>query len=268
MTLNSILVSVIVPVYNGDKTKLETALISIKTQSYTNFECFIVNDSSDQNIIDYIENFVFDDDRFTHIQRNSSAGLGDALNYGINACKGEFIARMDADDISKPDRFAKQVEFLIKNKDISVLGTSVDLINDEDRKFATKTYPLKDKEIKCHFNIRNAIAHPTVMFRSDIHRAGFNYDKNFKFCEDLELWLRLKKNKYKFANLSESLLLYRQNEDHKREINNWKFNLKARAVHFQPLELGSYISLITGLIHFIIPNNLRARIYKKFLKSI
>lgn len=268
MTSNSLLVSVIFPVYNADKSRLETALLSIKSQTYENFECFIVDDSSDENISDYIENFVFDDDRFIHIRRNTSAGLGDALNHGMGECKGEFIARMDADDVSMPDRFAKQVEFLILNKDISVLGTSVDLINYEDKKYGTKTYPLNDHEIKCHFNIRNAIAHPTVMFRSEIHRVGFNYDKNFKFCEDLELWLRLKKNKYKFANLSESLLLYRENEEYKRETNNWKYNLKARALHFQPIKLGSYISLVTGLIHFILSDNLRAKIYKTFFKII
>ena len=201
MTSEIPLVSVLIPIFNTKIAFLKAALFSIKQQTYKKYECIIIDDSTDEGVSNFAIDFVSNDDRFFYFHRKKSFGLGDALNFGLSKCSGKYIARMDADDISEPDRLAKQVQFLNNNNEISILGTGVSLVNEHNERFGIKTYPQSNQKIKWEFNFRNALAHPTVMFRSDIHKNGFNYNKEFKFCEDLELWLRLKKNKYKFANL-------------------------------------------------------------------
>lgn len=267
MTAEIPLVSVVIPIFNTKIAFLEAALLSIKQQTYRKYECIIIDDSTDEEVSNFTIDFVSNDDRFLYFHRKKSFGLGDALNFGLSKCSGKYIARMDADDISKPDRLVKQVQFLNNNIEISILGTGVSLVNEHNELFGKKKYPLSNQKIKWEFNFRNALAHPTVMFRSNIYKNGFNYSKKFKFCEDLELWLRLKKNKYEFANLSEKLLLFRESEIFIRGKDDRKYNLKARLMHFDILDIGSYISIIIALFHLIIPDNLRAKIYKIFLIS-
>ncbi len=267
MTSEIPLVSVVIPIFNTKIAFLEAALLSIKQQTFRKYECIIIDDSTDEEVSNFAIDFVSNDDRFLYFHRKKSFGLGDALNFGLSKCSGNYIARMDADDISEPDRLAKQVQYLNNNKEISILGTAVSLINENNEIFGIKTYPLSNRKIKWELNFRNALAHPTVMFRSNIHKNGFNYSKEFKFCEDLELWLRLKKNKYEFANLNEKLLLFRENEIYKRGKNNWNYNFKARLMHFHIFDIGSYISLSIGFFHLIIPDTIRAKIYKTFIRS-
>lgn len=199
------LVSVILPVYN-ECSFLQIAIDSIINQSYSNIEIIIVNDGSTNPKVEeicfkYINKIVY--------LKKQNGGVASALNYAINVAKGQYIARMDGDDISYPERIYKQVKFLEENKDIDICGTNYDCINENGRKIFNSNLPLVDSEIKLENIFQNSLCHPSIMFRREIFNNNLRYDENAK-AEDYELWLRLEK-KVKFANLEERLIGYRYN---------------------------------------------------------
>lgn len=200
------LVSVILPVYN-ECNFLQKAIDSIVNQNYLNIEIIIINDGSTNSEVEeiclkYIDKIVY--------LKKENGGVASALNYAINVAKGEYIARMDGDDISNPERIYKQVEFLEKYKDIDICGTNYEYINENDLVIFCSNLPLVDSEIKIHNIFQNSLCHPSIMFRREVFDNGLRYDENVK-AEDYELWLRLEK-KVKFANLRECLIKYRCNE--------------------------------------------------------
>lgn len=200
------LVSVVLPVYN-ECSFLQKAIDSIVGQSYSNIEIIIVNDGSTNSEVEkicfkYIDQIVY--------LRKENGGVASALNYAINVAKGEYIARMDGDDISNPERICKQVEFLEKHRDVDICGTNYEYINEEDLAISSSNLPLDDSEIKIHNIFQNSLCHPSIMFRREVFDNCLRYDENVK-AEDYELWLRLE-GKVKFANLKECLIKYRCNE--------------------------------------------------------
>jgi glycosyltransferase involved in cell wall biosynthesis len=137
------------------------------------------------------------------------SGLNFALNYALNYASGKYIARMDADDISYPDRIVTQFEFLEKNSDIDVCGSSYDLIDTKDRVQGTKIYPITNLEIRKLLTFKNPICHPSVMYRkAPICNVGAYL--NGQHAEDYDLWVRLSRDpKIGFANIERPLLGYR-----------------------------------------------------------
>jgi glycosyltransferase involved in cell wall biosynthesis len=206
------LISVILPVYNSEKYIFE-AVQSILYQTYTNFELLILDDGSIDNTISIIENF--NDERIILFKSEKNYGIVHQLNKGIDNCKGEFIARMDADDISHPERFEKQIIFFedSRNSDIDVLGTDAMKIGDENGIFEFKNY--KPKQISFLLNFNCAILHPSVMIRKRIFEKGLRYSENYKFAEDFALWKKID-NGSNISILPEILIDYRI---HKSQTN-------------------------------------------------
>jgi len=212
------LVSVILPVYN-ECSFLQKAIDSVISQSYSNIEIIIVNDGStnpevEEICLKYLDKILY--------LKKRNGGVASALNYAINVAKGEYIARMDGDDISYPDRIYKQVEFLEKNKDIDICGTNYEYIDANDLVIWSSNLPLDDFEIKIQNIFHNSLCHPSIMFRRGVFDDYLRYDENAK-AEDYELWLRIER-KVKFANLKETLIGYRCNaagvtKTHTEEIN-------------------------------------------------
>lgn len=199
------LVSVILPVYN-ESVFLQKAIDSIVNQSYPNIEIIIVNDGStnpevEEICLKYIDKIVY--------LRKENGGVASALNYAINAAKGEYIARMDGDDISYPERICKQVEFLESNRDIDICGTNYEYIDDNDAVIYRVNLPLEDYEIKVQNIFQNSLCHPSIMLRKKVFDNGLRYNESVK-AEDYELWFRLERN-VKFANLEEYLIGHRHN---------------------------------------------------------
>ena len=193
-------VSVLMPVYNTKEEYLREAIESILSQTFTDFEFLILNDgSTDENVEKVI--FSYRDDRIRYFTK-SNTGVADTLNFGLRKAQAEYIARMDSDDISLPERFAKQVEFLETHKDISVLGTSFEIFPD----IRVIRHP---KDLRYVDLIKGCqIGHPTIMFRRiDFEKYNLEYNLEYK-CEDYELWSRAIRY-LKFANLDEVLLYYR-----------------------------------------------------------
>ena len=192
-------ISVVMPVYNTKEEFLREAIESILNQTYSDFEFIIINDGSTNNAEDVI--LSYKDNRIVYIKQENQGIVG-ALNNGILAAKGEYIARMDSDDISLPYRFEKQVNFLDSNPQISILGTWFECFP-QKRIIKHPEIPKLTDFIKIC-----CIGHPTVMMRlADLKKYNLLYDNRLK-CEDYELWSRAIKY-LNFYNLQEVLLKYR-----------------------------------------------------------
>jgi len=216
--INKPLISVIMPVYNAEDFVAE-AIESILSQSYNNFELLIFDDSSTDKSIDIIKGFK--DKRIKLFENLEHKGIVTLLNYGIQIAKGEFIARMDADDISHQDRFIFQIKAFEDDKSLGVCGTMFTTFGDNN---ILVNLPENQKEILGTLLMGCCIGHPTVMFRKKIFIEGsVVYNKSFYTAEDYELWTRLIFTT-KFRNLQQSLLKYRVQEkqisQRKKEIQN------------------------------------------------
>lgn len=212
------LISVVLPVYNC-KEYINDSVQSILKQTYKNFELIIVDDGSDDGTLDILNNFK--DKRIRLYKNKYNRGLIYSLNRALNKSKGQFIARMDADDICELNRFQKQINYLNKNIEISVVGSAITLIDNNNRVNQKYLYPHNDNLIKWSMFFSCSVCHPSVMIRSDVFKKINMYSLKAKFAEDYDLWFRLIKKKYKFSNLQDSLLKLRK---HKRNISIENFN--------------------------------------------
>jgi glycosyltransferase involved in cell wall biosynthesis len=206
---DTLLVSVIMPVYNSEEF-LSAAVNSILNQSYRNLELICVNDGSTDDSLKILRNFEKKDNRVKVINFKKNKGLTYALNAALKVCKGDFIARMDSDDISHTDRIKKQVDFLLNNPDILVVGTQCNLIDEKDIIFGKKLFPTGSKELyKMMFEIM-PMQHPTIMVRSEVYKK-VAYE-NQSTAEDVSLFFRLLQHG-SMANLDEVLFDYRIRRD-------------------------------------------------------
>ena len=192
-------ISVVMPVYNTKEEWLREAIESILNQSYKDFEFIIIDDGSDKSIEPIVNSY--NDDRIVFIRQNNQ-GIARSLNSGFKIAKGEYIARMDSDDISMPERFEKQVTFLDNNPQITVLGSWFETFPKKE----IYKHPKNPKYLD--FTKFCCIAHPSVMLRRSVfEKFNLTYNPNYK-CEDYELWSRAVRI-LDFYNLQEVLLKYR-----------------------------------------------------------
>lgn len=201
------------PVYKGDKY-LSKAVDSILDQTFSDFEFIIICDDPTPETKEILNKYQQSDSRI-HVYYQERQGLVNSLNMGISLAKGEYIARMDADDISLPRRFEKQIEFLRNNPEIQLVGSDLEFIDNKGNKIIemkTPTIPTKPGLIKWNLFFQCCIYHPTIMTRkSVIERAG-GYSPDYIHAEDYELWLRLSES-VKLANLPDILLKLRKHEN-------------------------------------------------------
>ncbi len=206
------LVSVVMPVHNAEKY-LADAITSILTQTYPNFEFIIVNDGSNDASEAIIKRFT--DTRISYYKFEQQQGIVAVLNYGLQLAKGDFVARMDADDVCFKNRLEVQVDYLLSHPNVGVLGTQYKGINGKSRHM-----PKEHHQIVWYLLNASPFVHPSVMFRADfLHSNNVSYDKYFEFAEDLNLWVE-HINTTKYANTTETLIQYRyHNGTHKNNLN-------------------------------------------------
>ena len=181
-------VSVVMSVYNGEKYLKET-IESILKQTFTNFEFIIINDGSSDRSANIVGSY--DDSRIVFIQQENS-GLAAALNRGIKIAKGKYIARMDADDRSHPERLFKQIEFMNEHPNCVLLGTQAIVMKEDGEELFKTTLPTSDKTIKSYLPLRNPFYHGSVMFRKTVFQEAGGYDEEvIHFIEDIILWNKL-----------------------------------------------------------------------------
>ena len=209
------LVSVIMSVYDGVECEhLQIAVDSILNQTFDNFDFIIVLDGvMRDDIKTYCQTLKDSDRRVRLICIPQNKGLANALNNAIISTNSEFIIRMDADDISYPNRIHKLVEHMISNKDLDVTGSFVDEFSEECGEKKIVEYPTKHEDMKKLFVKRNSIAHPSVIFRrSFFDKAGY-YPLFSVRNEDTLLWLSGFLNGCRFSNLAEVLYSLRFNKE-------------------------------------------------------
>jgi len=198
------------PVYNGERYLTE-AVESILNQTYKNFEFLIIDDGSTDDTPQILEKYAKLDLRVKLIKHSKNKGLVYSLNEGLRKAEGEFIARMDADDISLPERFERQIEIFENNKKILICGSwalAIDKKGNDLFKMKSPTGIL----LKYNFWKPSPLIHPSVMFRNFDNFDDY-YSGDYLYAEDYELWLRIKiKNNGDFYNISKYLLKYRIND--------------------------------------------------------
>lgn len=212
------LVSIILPCYNA-QLFLNKAIDSILKQTYNNFELICIDDCSTDKTAEILKYYESLDSRIKVYTNKKNLKIAETLNIGLQHAKGKYIARMDADDISIPNRIELQVSFLEKDDSIGICGGQCKVINEIDICTGKLCYPQNDYAIKSNLLFDSSFAHPTVMFRRTIYESLGGY-KDMMPIEDLEYWHRMAKANIKMANLPEVLLLYRVHGDNVSIKNN------------------------------------------------
>ena len=204
-------VSVIMPVYNAKHYLIET-LKSIILQSYTDFEFIIIDDGSSDDSLLILQEFQKNEPRLKVISRENK-GVGCTLNELLLLAKGEYIARMDADDICHPERLSLQVAFLDSHPDHVMVGGQVDAIDPSGRRLMSLVKAFEHEEIEDALLRSDAfsIIHPAVMLRTQALRNIGGYDESLEIAEDTDMFLRLARIG-KIANLQEKVIDYRMHQ--------------------------------------------------------
>ena len=199
-------ISVIMAVKDGEQY-LRQAIDSILAQTLNEFEFIIVDDYSSDNSVNVVQGY--HDPRIRHIKNHQHLGLTVSLNRGLELARGEYIARMDADDISLPGRFEEQVHYLDHHPDVAVLGTAIRFIDREGNPLEDVIFPTEHDLIKWYLCFYNPIAHPTVMMRPRVIRQAGGYDPDLERSQDYDLWWRIG-SIGRLANLNEIHVYFRK----------------------------------------------------------
>lgn len=200
-------VSVVLPVYNGEKY-LREAITSILDQTFSDFELIIINDGSKDRSSDRIGEFK--DPRIVYVEQEN-AGLASTLNRGIAMARGKYIARQDQDDISLPERLAKQVAFLEAHPHCGLVGTWAEIFSETESGVRYHRHPTDFFDLRLHLHFRNPFVHSSVMMRKDVVVPVGCYAtaKDRQPPEDYELWSRIARVSH-VANIGDVLLRYRE----------------------------------------------------------
>lgn len=218
-------VSVLMPVHNGESF-LHESIESILTQSFTNFEFIIINDASDDNTEQIILSYT--DERIRYYKNETRQSIANTLNNGLRLCKGELIARMDADDISEKDRLMMQVNFMRQHSSVSLAGSYISLFGAGSNRI--KKYPLTTKQINWAMLMTNPVAHSSVIFKASLYNEGnFFYQKEFYPSEDYELWSRLALA-HNIANIPQPLVRYRLHASQTSAVQQQKLTLRKKEI--------------------------------------
>lgn len=202
-------ISVILSIYNH-RTYINECIQSILDQSYKDWELIIIDDGSTDNSYEELKRFEQIDNRIILVKNQKNQGLPKSLNYGISLSNGEFIIRVDADDICIKDRFEILIKNITKkeNSNIDVLGSNAYFVNKENKIIGQSSMPINFEDFKKEIYKRNPFIHSSVIIRKSFLSKNNLYDKKFIKAQDYDLWLRgYKYNNYK--NLEKILLNYR-----------------------------------------------------------
>ena len=215
-------VSVIMPIYGVEKY-VETAVKSVLSQSFTDFEFLIIDDCSPDNSVELCRQF--DDSRIQIIQHEENKGLAGARNTGIRCATGDYLAFLDSDDAWEPDKLKSHIAHFESNKDIGISFSRSAFIDEEGNRLATQQMPRLDYAPAEHLLCRNPIGNGSapvvrkavfeeIKFTADKWQKGYEsyFDESFRQSEDIECWIRIRlKTDWRIEGLSEALTLYRLN---------------------------------------------------------
>jgi L-malate glycosyltransferase len=257
-------VSVIMPAYNAERY-IREAIESILNQTFSDFELIVINDGSTDGTLECIRSFP--DPRIKIISNSKNLGIIRSRNIGLQAAKGEYIAKMDADDISLNTRLQRQVNYLDQHPEVAVLACKLAVMDESGELinvWPEDYYISSNQQISKTLPKTNCIGQPTVMMRAQVAKA-IGYNKNYKYNEDWGMWLDALSEGYVISKLNEVLVHYRVHaksttvtENAKStEAKTIKFRFKYLLANvFKPNRVLLSVSkgLFIDLIKFISPN--------------
>lgn len=262
MTKDIPLISVLMAVYNGEK-HLDKSIPAILSQSFSDFEFIIVDDGSTDNTADILKNYAAQDPRIRIISQDNT-GLTRALNNGLNAARGAYIARQDADDLSYPDRLQQQYEFMETHPDTLLCGSNCDNLYPDDSK--TQWGWKSDKNIADSIFYYTPFPHSTAFMRTETAQKLGGYDETFLTAQDTEFWMRFAKTGK--VSMIKTPLLERYEDTTgsitaKRRGRQFYDGLRARWKHNKGLArcTALYYSL-RGLLIGLLPRKIITLIYR------
>jgi glycosyltransferase involved in cell wall biosynthesis len=225
-------VSFLMAVHDGE-AYLDEAIQSILSQTFSDFEFIIINDGSTDGTAAIIDRYRREDGRL-RVYAQPNRGLVAALNRGLELACGEYVARMDADDVSLPERIAEQVAFLDEHPDVGICGTWIETFGTSSGD--VRRYPADDATIRSWLLFESVLAHPSiVMRRALLVKTGLSYDARYVHAEDYALWVRAVRYTA-LANIPKVLLRYRLHPQQVVQQHEVKKLASARLIRLEQLE--------------------------------
>ncbi|MVT07447.1 glycosyltransferase [Chitinophaga tropicalis] len=268
--------SVLMSIYKNDNPEhLAESLNSLLEQTLLPDEIVVIFDGpvSEQlsKVVDDIS--LIHQGLFKIIQLEKNGGLGKALGIAMQHCTYDIVARMDADDIAKPERFRKQIEFIKANPNVDIVGSWIEEFNHSTKNvLSLRKVPETHEEIVHFAKFRSPFNHPTVLFRKKVVIEAGGY-QDYGTFEDYHLWARLIGKGRKCYNIQESLLYFRMNENMIKRRGGWKKTLAEIKLQQYFLSIGfiTKMQFIRNVITRggarIVPDKLRSIVYKFLLSS-
>lgn len=267
--------SVLMSVYYKERPEfLSTAMQSIFNQTVKTDDFILVCDGPLPRELDSIIVEASIGHPELHVIRlEKNCGLGTALNIGMKHCRNELVARMDSDDISRPDRCEKQLNMFLKNPELSIVsGTVEEFASSPDQVEAKRILPEKQDDIVEFAKRRNPFNHPCVMYKKSAVEASGGY-QDFYLLEDYYLWIRMLQNSEKGYNIQEPLLWMRAGSEMYKRRAGWKY-AKSQKELFKYMKDTEFIngrqylkSVAVRTASSITPNRLRENMFKTYMRK-
>ena len=267
--------SVLLSLYKKEyPSQLRQSLNSLFSQTLPPNEIILVKDGPltaelDAVVSDYVARYSI----LKVVPLPQNQGLGKALNEGLKHCSYDLVARMDTDDIAKPDRFEKQMKVFEEHPELDLVGAWIDEFEGTPQHIlSVRRVPETSEEIREYCKKRCPVNHPVVMFRKSAVLAAGGY-QHFPLFEDYYLWVRMLKNEAKFYNIQESLLYFRASPDMFKRRGGWKYAVDELRFQNMMRKMGMIDwkrFIMNVAIRFparIIPNSLRGFLYKKIMRK-
>ncbi len=236
-------ISVLMPAYNAEEYIAE-AIESILNQTFKYFEFIIVDDCSTDSTLKIIQEYAKVDKRIIVRKNEKNLKICGTLNKGIELAGGKYIARMDADDWSYPDRLYKQFRFMEKNPDIVLSGGTIEICDEKMNVLNKRKYSIADEEIRKKIFRYSPFGHPATIWKTEIIKKSGSYNEAFIVAQEYDLYFRVGKMG-KFGNLLDTIYRLRihnksssQTFSKKQEINTLFIRLKAH------IEYGYKLSIL------------------------
>lgn len=210
-------ISVLMSVYQSEEADyFDAAVRSVWTnQSVKPMEIVLIEDgplpSKLRQVVERWKRLL--DDRLVVLKNDVNLGLTKSLNKGLDVVRGELIARMDSDDVSEPDRFERQVKFLMEHPEIDIVGGSLREFNEDSANLRVRNYPLTHEEAVRYICKASPLAHPTVMMRRRMFDDGLRYNEKYRMSQDVALWFDAIMKGYHIANVPEVTINFRSQGD-------------------------------------------------------
>lgn len=258
---NQPLVSVIMGVYNAEN-RVSDCIESIINQTYKNWEFIICDDHSTDHTYQILEQYQKKDNRIKIIRNKKNMKLAASLNHCLKEAKGVYIARMDDDDLSIPERLEKQVVFLNDNPEYSVVGSNAQI---SDGKKIVGSRSCKENPTKADVLLGPPYIHPTIMIRKEVldKLGGYTVASRTMRGQDWDLWFRFYAKGFKGYNIREELIIYHESpEDYKKRTFRTSLGYTRIAIYgYKLLKVSTwkYVFALKPIVSFVIPEILKKK---------